>query len=129
LDALTDVAKLPVEGPEFEKWKPALFAGVFLPPLALSMNPGIFYEALNYGGAFGVSTLFLVLPPLMVWNARYGEDKAPLTTTPMVPFGKIPLGSMYKAAGTLIIEQGCEKLGLIEFAQQHIAPLFSHLTS
>ena len=37
LDALTDVAKLPVKGPGFEKWKPALFAGVFLPPLALSL--------------------------------------------------------------------------------------------
>jgi tyrosine-specific transport protein len=129
LDALTDVAKLPVKGPEFEKWKPALFAGVFLPPLALSTNPGIFYDALEYGGAFGVSTLFLVLPPLMVWKARYGDDTTPLTTTPMVPFGKIPLGSMYKAAGTLIIEQGCEKLGLIDFAQTHIAPILSHFTS
>jgi tyrosine-specific transport protein len=129
LDALTDVAKLPVKGPEFEKWKPALFAGVFLPPLALSTNPGIFYDALEYGGAFGVSTLFLVLPPLMVWKARYGDDTTPLTTAPMVPFGKIPLGSMYKAAGTLIIEQGCEKLGLIDFAQTHIAPILSHFTS
>ena len=125
LDALTDVAKLPVEGPSYEMWKPALFAGVFLPPLALSFNPGIFYQALEYGGAFGVSTLFLVLPPLMVWNARYGEEQVPLATKPMVPFGKIPLGSMWKAAATLIVEQGAEKLGLIDFAREHLSQFFS----
>ena len=31
-----------------------------------------------------------------------------------VPFGKIPLGSMWKAAATLIVEQGAEKLGVFE---------------
>jgi tyrosine-specific transport protein len=119
INALTDVTKLPVEGPVFEKWKPALFAGVFLPPLALSFHPGIFYEALEYGGAFGVSTLFLVLPPLMVWKARYGEEQVPLATKPMVPLGKIPLGSMWKAAATLIVEQGAEKLGVFDFFREH----------
>jgi tyrosine-specific transport protein len=34
---------------------------------------------------------------------------------PLVPFGKISLGSLWKAAGTLIIEQGAEKLGIIDF--------------
>jgi tyrosine-specific transport protein len=34
-----------------------------------------------------------------------------------VPFGKIPLGSMWKAAGTLIIEQGAEKLGIFDWFQ------------
>jgi tyrosine-specific transport protein len=125
LDALTDVTKLPVEGTDYEKWKPALFAGVFLPPLALSLHPGIFYQALEYGGAFGVSTLFLVLPPLMVWNARYGDEQVPLATKPMVPFGKIPLGSMWKAAATLIVEQGAEKLGLIDFAREHLSQFMS----
>jgi tyrosine-specific transport protein len=118
-DALTEVAKLPVRGPDYEKWKPALFAGVFLPPLALSFHPGVFHEALEYAGAFGVSTLFLVLPPLMVWKARYGEEQLPLATKPMVPLGKIPLGSMWKAAATLIVEQGAEKLGVIDFFQDH----------
>lgn len=119
INALTDVTKLPVEGPVFEKWKPALFAGVFLPPLALSFHPGIFYEALEYGGAFGVSTLFLVLPPLMVWKARYGEEQVPLATKPMLPLGKIALGSMWKAAATLIVEQGAEKLGIFDFFREH----------
>eukprot|EP00521_Asterionellopsis_glacialis_P007177 CAMPEP_0195289514 /NCGR_PEP_ID=MMETSP0707-20130614/5762_1 /TAXON_ID=33640 /ORGANISM="Asterionellopsis glacialis, Strain CCMP134" /LENGTH=387 /DNA_ID=CAMNT_0040349531 /DNA_START=105 /DNA_END=1268 /DNA_ORIENTATION=- len=118
LDALTDVTGLPSKGPEFEKWKPALFAGVLVPPLALSLgNPDIFYNALDYGGAFGVSTLFLVLPPLMVWKERYGDEQKPIMTKPMVPLGKLSLGSMWKAAGTLIFEQGAEKLGVFDFIQ------------
>ncbi|KAG7355099.1 amino acid permease [Nitzschia inconspicua] len=118
LDGWTDVFKLPTEGPGYEKWKTPLFGLVFLPPLALSLtDPDIFYKALDVGGAFGVSTLFLVLPPIMVWKQRYGEDQQPLMTKPMVPFGKLPLGSMWKAAGTLIVEQGAEKLGVFDWFQ------------
>ena len=84
IDAFTDVFKLPQEGPKFEEWKAALFALVFLPPLALSVtDPDIFFNALDLGGAFGVSTLFLLLPPIMVWGQRYGDDKPPLVTKPM----------------------------------------------
>lgn len=119
IDGLTDVVNLPTKGRDFEKWKPALFAGTLVPPLLLSLgNPDIFYDALDYGGAFGVSTLFLVLPPLMVWKVRYGDEKKELSVPPMVPFGKIPLGSLWKAAATLIFEQGAEKLGVFEFIQE-----------
>jgi tyrosine-specific transport protein len=120
IDALTDVAAIPMKGPVFKKYKPALFAAVFLPPLALSIgDPDIFYTALDYGGAFGVSTLFLVLPPFMVWKERYGKEQKQLTTKPIVPFGKITLGSMWKAAGTLILEQGAEKLGIFDLFHEH----------
>jgi tyrosine-specific transport protein len=120
LDAITDVAGLPSEGPKFQKWKPALFAGVFIPPLALSAsNPEIFYQALDYGGAFGVSTLFLVLPPIMVWKSRYGDLEAPLTTKPMVPLGKFPLLVMLATAGALIAQQAFEKFRLDSFLQDH----------
>lgn len=121
LDAWTDIFRIPQEGTDFEKWKAPLFALIYLPPLALSVaNPDIFYNALDYGGAFGVSTLFLVLPPFMIWSQRYGEDQAELMTKPMVPFGKISLGSMWKAAGTLILEQGAEKLGVFEWIEQYL---------
>jgi tyrosine-specific transport protein len=84
LDGWTDVFRLPTEGPAFDKWKAPLFGLVFLPPLALSMSdPEIFYKALDFGGAFGVSTLFLVLPPIMVWKQRYGDEQQPLLTKPM----------------------------------------------
>lgn len=83
-DALTDVFKLPQEGPAFDKWKAPIFGAIFIPPLALSVaNPDVFYNALEYGGAFGVSTLFLVLPPIMVWSQRYGDEQTPLVTKPM----------------------------------------------
>lgn len=119
IDGLMDVTNLPTKGPDFEKWKPTLFAGALVPPLLLSFgNPDIFYSALDYGGAFCVSTLFLVLPPIMVWKLRYGDEERELSVPPMVPFGKIPLGSLWKAAGTLIIEQGFEKLGIFEFLQK-----------
>jgi tyrosine-specific transport protein len=119
LDALTDVMDLPSDGPVYEKWKAPLFGLVFVPPLLFAVgDPDIFYNALDYGGAFGVSTLFLVLPPIMVWGQRYGDASQPLTTKPMVPLGKLSLGSMWKAAGTLIIEQGAEKLGVVDFVQE-----------
>jgi tyrosine-specific transport protein len=152
-DALTDVLKLPQEGPAFDKWKAPIFGAIFIPPMALSVaDPDVFYKALELGGAFGVSTLFLVLPPIMVWGQRYGEEQTPLVTKPMgksidpimcnicdasfdpfltfsfllffaVPFGKIALGSMWKAAGTLILEQGAEKLGVFEWVSNvlHLA--------
>eukprot|EP00980_Cylindrotheca_fusiformis_P024953 scaffold12769_cov141-Cylindrotheca_fusiformis.AAC.13 len=122
LDAWTDTFRIPQQGPKYEQWKPALFALIFLPPLALSItDPNIFYSALDYGGAFGVSTLFLVLPPIMVWGQRYGENQSELLTKPMVPFGKIPLGSMWKAAGTLIVEQGADKLGIFDWISNHVS--------
>ena len=41
-------------------------------------------------------------------------------TLSVVPLGKISLGSMWKAAGTLIVEQGCEKLGLFDFISHNV---------
>lgn len=120
VDALTDVFSINPQGSDFDKWKAPLFALVFGPPLALSLaDPDIFYRALDYGGSFGVSTLFLVLPPIMVWKERYGNESKMLTTKPMVPFGKLSLVSMWKAAATLIVEQGAEKLGVIDFVKDH----------
>lgn len=55
----------------------------------------------------------------MAWQNRYAEEDPPrpLTVRPMVPLGKVTLGSLYKAAGTLIAEQGPEKLGVLEFVR------------
>jgi tyrosine-specific transport protein len=81
---LSDVLNISKGGKDFKRNKAALYGLVFVPPLALSVaNPDIFYSALDYAGAFGVSTLFLVLPPFMVWQQRYGDDRFPLATKPM----------------------------------------------
>ena len=106
-----------------DTWKRcAMVALALLPPLAfqqLSEDSNNAFTALEYAGIFGASTLFLILTPIAAWNQRYRSDK-PIVTKPMVPFGKIPLGSMWKAAATLIIEQGAEKLGVFEFMQHHL---------
>ena len=119
VNAWSDVLK--VTPSDENKWKPLLFGAALAPPLAVSLtNPDIFLDALNYGGAFGVSTLFLFLPPLMAWKSRYTDVDQPIATLPLVPFGKIPLGSLYKASATLIIEQGLEKLGVFEWVKEHV---------
>jgi tyrosine-specific transport protein len=89
LDALTDAFSLPREGQDFEKWKLPLFGLIFAPPLAFSLyDPDVFFKALDFGGAFGVSTLFLVLPPVMVWSERYSDESKPLMTKPMGKFSR-----------------------------------------
>lgn len=111
-----------------KKWNVALLT--LLPPAIVSVALGYFsgtndvdnFQIIDYTGIFGSSILFLILPALMAWQNRYGEgDSArPLTVRPMVPLGKIPLGSLYKAAGTLIVEQGLDKLGVFEFVKEHL---------
>ena len=118
LNAWTDVFGINQKSEAFSKYKPALYGLVYLPPLALSMtDPSIFYTALEYGGAFGVSTLFLVLPPIMIWKQRYQETDSPLITKPMVALGKVPLGALWAAASTLILQQAAEKSGVLEMIQ------------
>lgn len=121
VDAWTDIFGINQKSEAFARYRPALYALVYLPPLALSMtDPNIFYTALEYGGAFGVSTLFLVLPPLMVWKERYENVESPLITKPMVGLGKLPLGAMWLAAGSLILEQAAEKSGVLAFLQSNL---------
>lgn len=127
-DGIRDVFQIPKDGPEYEKWKPALFLGALLPPVILSSgNPDIFMTALDYGGAFGVSTLFLLLPPFMAWKVRYEDETRKVATLPLLPGGKITLASLWKAAGTLIVEQGLDKLGVFDFLHDRWAELTSPL--
>ena len=122
VDAWTDVFGINQKSEAFKRYRPALYALIYLPPLALSMtDPNIFYTALEYGGAFGVSTLFLVLPPLMVFKERYQDTDSPLITKPMVGWGKLPLGALWLAAGSLIVQQAAEKSGLLDMLQSSSA--------
>ncbi|KAL9190548.1 hypothetical protein ACHAXT_000254 [Thalassiosira profunda] len=113
---------------ENNKWKvalltitPAAFISAALAYFHLDADVNN-YGVIDYTGIFGASVLFLILPALMAWEMRYGEEDPPrpLTVRPMVPLGKIPLGSLYKAAGTLIVEQGLEKLGVFGFVKERL---------
>jgi tyrosine-specific transport protein len=42
----------------------------------------------------------------------------------MVPFGKIPLASLWKAAATLILEQGADKLGVFDFIGEKLEMIY-----
>ena len=103
------------------RWRPALFAGSLVPAALISASDAVnACKLLDYAGAFSISILFLFLPSSMIWKERYGDDDSPLTVKPMVPFGKLSLSSLWKVAATLFIEQGAEKLGLIEFIKNSI---------
>jgi tyrosine-specific transport protein len=110
LDAWTDVLQWRVDQLKPSN-KLALFALIYVPPTLLSLfNPAIFFQALDYGGAFGVSTLFLVLPPLLIWQERY-QRNTPLATPPLVPGGKVSVAAILSVATVLILQQGVEKFG------------------
>jgi tyrosine-specific transport protein len=93
-----------------------VFALIFIPPLLIALyNPNIFVSALEYGGTFGVTILFLLLPSYLLWNQRYKENKSMSYTTNdtnepiLVPGGKIPIICLWITAVGLIIEQIIEK--------------------
>lgn len=67
-DFLSDGLKLSKKG--FNKI--TITALTFLPPTAIVfINPNLFLTALNYAGGIGGSFLLVLLPALIMWQARY----------------------------------------------------------
>ena len=69
---------------------------IAVPPVLIGAALGgeAFLQALNFASLYGVTVLFLFLPPLLVGRVRYGDE--PLRTLPLVPGGKIGLGYVWK---------------------------------
>lgn len=94
--------------------KSVLFLLTFLPPLIIMwLNPRAFLTALEYAGAFGVMTLLVLMPALMVYKGRYidhysGEYQA--------PGGKLSLILVMIIAIGLISLEVITKLGIINLA-------------
>ncbi|MDA0267506.1 MAG: tyrosine transporter [Cyanobacteria bacterium] len=89
-----------------------LFSLVLVPPMGLStLNAGIFFEALDYAGTFGISVLFGIVPAVMAWKERYPTQAHRQATLPLVPGGKITLMLMIGIAMGMIAEQVLAKLG------------------
>lgn len=105
VDFLADGLKVEKTG----EGKVFLCSLVMLPPFVISLTyPGIFLTALDYAGGFGAALLFGVLPPLMVWSARYrgdGESKR------VFPGGKKALLAVLLFACAVIIFKLFQEMG------------------
>ncbi|MEH2140465.1 amino acid permease [Nostoc sp.] len=69
-----------------------LYSLVLFPPMTLgTLNPSIFFTALDYTGTFSVSVLGGIIPALMSWKQDQAQEKSDSTNQPLVPGGKVTL--------------------------------------
>ncbi|TAF09652.1 MAG: tyrosine transporter [Nostocales cyanobacterium] len=83
-----------------------IFSLVLLPPMSLgTINPTIFFTALDYTGIFSISVLGGIIPAIMSWQQ---QEKHKLTNGiyhSLIPGGKITLIVMITVALALIVKQ------------------------
>ncbi|MEL6902965.1 MAG: aromatic amino acid transport family protein [Cyanobacteria bacterium J06606_4] len=94
------------------------YALILLPPLALSViDPNIFFQAIDFAGAFGTSILFGIIPALMVWQLRHHPptQASPKEAypPPLVPGGRPILLTIVLLAVAFIVENALVKTGLL----------------
>lgn len=71
-DFLADTTSIPKKG----MGRLLLCVLIFTPPFFFAwVYPKAFFTALGYAGGIGCVLLFLVLPPMMVWNGRYRQHR------------------------------------------------------
>ena len=71
------------------------------PPLALALlAPGIFFDALDFAGTYGVLVLFGIIPAAMAWSERYSGTT--LSSQRVVPGGQPMLVAVAAAAAGVI---------------------------
>lgn len=69
-----------------------LYSIILLPPMSFGVvNPNIFFTALDYAGTFSISVLGGIIPALMTWKQRQGQEHADKIHQPLVPGGKATL--------------------------------------
>ena len=75
-----------------------------VPPYVLAMAfPGVFFQALDIAGTYGVLVLFGLMPAAMVWNERYAGVLPPAANIRVVPGGRVTLLAVGGLAGAVII--------------------------
>ncbi|MFN6481875.1 MULTISPECIES: amino acid permease [unclassified Nostoc] len=68
-----------------------LYSLVLFPPMTLgTLNPSIFFTALDYTGTFSISVLGGIIPALMSWKQRQ-EQESDNINQPLVPGGRVTL--------------------------------------
>jgi len=88
-----------------------LVAMALLPPFLCSVvNPYLFLRALKVAGGLGVMTLFGVIPALMVWQGRYGQQRKGVH---LVPGGKVSLLLILFFSVVVIVLELADELGVL----------------
>ncbi|BAY11227.1 amino acid permease [Calothrix sp. NIES-2098] len=83
-----------------------LYSMVLLPPMSFGVvNPNIFFTALDYAGTFSISVLGGIIPALMTWKQRQGQERANKIHQPLVPGGQATLIVMISLALAIIAKQ------------------------
>ncbi|WP_086757190.1 aromatic amino acid transport family protein [Nostoc sp. 106C] len=83
-----------------------LYSIILLPPMSFGVvNPNIFFTALDYAGTFSISVLGGIIPALMTWKQRQGQEHANKIHQPLVPGGKATLIVMICLALAIIGKQ------------------------
>lgn len=83
-----------------------LYSLVLFPPMTLgTLNPSIFFTALDYTGTFSISVLGGIIPALMTWKQRQEQKNSNSIHEPLVPGGKLTLIAMIAVALVLMIRQ------------------------
>ncbi len=83
-----------------------LYSLVLFPPMTLgTLNPSIFFTALDYTGTFSISVLGGIIPALMTWKQRQEQKNSNSIHQPLVPGGKVTLIAMIVVALVLMIRQ------------------------
>ncbi|QYX31351.1 amino acid permease [Sphaerospermopsis torques-reginae] len=83
-----------------------IFSLVLFPPMSLgTINPSIFFTALDYTGIFSVSILGGIIPAIMSWQQREKQKLTNGIYQSLIPGGKITLIMMITVALALICKR------------------------
>jgi tyrosine-specific transport protein len=83
----------------------ALYSWVWLPPVGFSsLNPNLFFVALDYAGTFSITVLYGLLPAVMVWYQR--RYWSALVHPPLLPGGNGMLVAMIGVAIAILVSAG-----------------------
>ncbi|WP_413172973.1 amino acid permease [Anabaena azotica] len=83
-----------------------IFSLVLFPPMSLgTINPSIFFTALDYTGIFSISVLGGIIPAVMSWQQRNQQKLTNSIYQSLIPGGKITLTVMITVALALIGKQ------------------------
>ena len=83
-----------------------LYSLVLFPPMTLgTLNPSIFFTALDYTGTFSISVIGGIIPALMSWKQRQEQENSDSTNQPLVPGGKVTLIAIVGVALAMIGRQ------------------------